>query len=383
MHLDCPCPPLIARMLTRPLRLVRIAAREGAETPAHRTFNRQIKQIEKLRGQLAAWETATHAYQEKYLRELAPVLERTTELRVKLVHALQHFSGHNALTAPQQRKLGRTIVELAACILDERDDDAIKAIYNKHNPVDYDSEEAAQTDQVKSFLEDMFDLDLGEPGEDDSVDDLFERAKAQFRERQAAKADADDAKHTKRRKSARQMEREAREEADAKRMSQSVREIYRKLVSELHPDRETDPQERTRKTALMQRINQAYAKRNLLQLLELQLELEHIDEQYLAGLDPERLRHFNAVLKEQIAGLRQELFAVEVRFCEQFGHSPFGGLDPRTVVRQLDDEILDSERAIRTIEADLTLLVDIKGVKAWLKRLGRRPKYAFDDELRF
>ncbi len=370
-------------MLTPSPRLVRIAARKRAETPAHRTFNRQIKQIEKLRSELAAWETATHAYRQKYLRELAPLLERGTALCVELVHALHRASGLKGLTALQQRKLDHAIVDLAAGILAERDDDAIKAIYNEHNPVDYDSEEAAQADEVKSFLEDMFDLDLGDSEANDSVDDLFARAKAQFHERQAAQGRADDAKRAKRRKSAREMAREARQEADAKRVSQSVREIYRKLVRELHPDRETDPQERARKTELMQRINQAYARRNLLQLLELQLELEHIDEQYLAGLDPERLRHFNAVLKEQIAGLRDELNVVELRFCEQFGLSPLPGLDPRTIVQSLDDEIVATDQANRALVADLTLVADVKGVKAWLKRLGRAARQPFDDEMPF
>jgi hypothetical protein len=365
-------------MLTSPPRLVRIAARQRAETPAHRTFNRQIKQIEKLRDRIAAWETASVAYREKYLRELAPLHERATELSVQLVHALHRASGQPGLTATQRRKLSGAVVELALQILDERDDAAIKAIYNEHNPIDYDSEEAAHADQVKSFLEDMFDLDLGEADENDSVDELFARAKAQFRERQEAEQRADEAPHAKRRKTARQVERETRLQADAQRVSQSVREIYRKLVRELHPDRETDPQERARKTELMQRINQAYDKRNLLQLLELQLELEHIDEQYLAGLDPERLRHFNAVLKEQILELKRELDTIELRFCEQFDRPPFEVLDPRTVLRELDYEILHTGRMNQALAADVALVADVKGVKAWLKRLRRSARHEDD-----
>jgi len=288
------------------------------------------------------------------------------------------------LTASQRRKLSSVILDVAACILDEHDDPAIKAIYNEHSPIDYDSEEAAQTDHVKSFLEDMFDLDLGESDARDSVDDVFERAKEQFRERQAQDAHARNTARKKQRKSSREIEREARLEADAKRVSQSVREIYRKLVSELHPDRETDPQERARKTELMQRINQAYAKRNLLQLLELQLELEHIDEHYLAGLDSERLRHFNAVLKEQIIELMQELRTVELQFCEQFGLMPTNDLDPRTVARELEYDILETDRMNRALAADLACLVDLKGVKAWLKTLGRMPKTkTHDDDIPF
>ena len=50
--------------------------------------------------------------------------------------------------------------------------------------------------------------------------------------------------------------------------SQSVRDVYRKLVSALHPDREADGAERERKTALMQRANQAYERNDLLELLD-------------------------------------------------------------------------------------------------------------------
>jgi hypothetical protein len=52
-----------------------------------------------------------------------------------------------------------------------------------------------------------------------------------------------------------------------------------------HPDREPDPHERERKTALMQRANHAYGKNDLLKLLELQLELEHIDQPAYTTLD--------------------------------------------------------------------------------------------------
>ncbi|WP_143605999.1 hypothetical protein [Variovorax sp. 54] len=53
-----------------------------------------------------------------------------------------------------------------------------------------------------------------------------------------------------------------------------MRDIFRKLASAPHPDRETDAQQRKVKTALMQKANQAYAANDLLALLELQLQLQ-------------------------------------------------------------------------------------------------------------
>src|SRR5690606_20305824 len=85
----------------------------------------------------------------------------------------------------------------------------------------------------------------------------------------------------------------------AREASVSVREVYRKLVSALHPDREIDAAERKRKTRLMQRANQAYERNDLLELLALQIETEQIDAAALASVPEERLKHYNQVLLDQ------------------------------------------------------------------------------------
>ena len=55
-----------------------------------------------------------------------------------------------------------------------------------------------------------------------------------------------------------------RREAEVQQATPSVREVYRKLASALHPDRETDEQ---------QRVNEAD---DLLALLELQIEFREV-----------------------------------------------------------------------------------------------------------
>ena len=130
----------------------------------------------------------------------------------------------------------------------------------------------------------------------------------------------------------------------------------------------------------MQRINAAYDKQNLLQLLELQLELEHIDRNAIGRLDEERLRHYNVILKRQIAELEHEAMRVESMFCGQFGIAPFAVVKPETVMRDLSREIAQMRKTNREIEQDLRALEDGKGVKAWLKKLRRRPPVDdFDD----
>lgn len=172
---------------------------------------------------------------------------------------------------------------------------------------------------------------------------------------------------------------ESQQQAEEQQTSQSIRELYRKLVSALHPDREPDPQERERKTLLMQRINQAYDKKNLLLLLELQLELEHIDQTTINNITSSRLKHYNKILKEQHGELEQEICITVDMFKSQFGISPFERLTPSTIMRNLAAEIAGIQQAIRELKSDLLAFQDIKKLKAWIKGMRRRQKMDYLD----
>lgn len=372
-------------MNKRPLPSLRIDETDRELSTGQKTFNRQLQQIEKLRARLALWETTATAYWEKYTRELLPLVEAAKELQVKLVFRMDHAAAQKGLSRTELNMLDEMIADLAGQLLGERDDAELKAIYHRHadadTDTDFDGNEAARSQNLKDLFERMFDLDRGGETELDTLEETLRRAQKKFEEQQAlfeAEQQARKERRAKRKKSAKQQEKEAQAEADAKQISLSVREIYRKLASALHPDREADPRERERKTALMQRINQAYDKRDLLQLLELQLELEHIDQSAIGKLDEGRLQHYNAILKEQVAELKQELVHVESNFRAQFGISPFVAIKPETVVQRLAHDIVRVHQGIREMEHDLFTLTDTKGTKAWLKKIRHQSSGGFD-----
>lgn len=344
-------------------------------------FNNLIKQIEKNRVQLTDWEAAILRYQQKYARELLPLVENLTDMQAKLVHCLDRVSDQKGLTRTERRVIASVIADIAEQVLAERDDAALKAIYNKHGRFDYDSEEAANIKGMKSMLEDVLGVDLGDDLDVSSPEDLIKRAQARVEENWAqnnADRQAWEERRPKRKKSAKQLTKEAQQQAEEKQISQSIREVYRKLASALHPDRELDTQERDRKTALMQRVNQAYEKRDLLQLLKLQLELEHIDQTAVNNISEDRLKHYNKILKEQLAELEQEIRQVESGFMAQFGISPFVKVSPGTIMRDLATDIVGTQHAIRDLKNDLLAFEDIKKVKAWLKKV-RRQAAEMDD----
>lgn len=344
-------------------------------------FNSLIKQIEKNRAQLTDWEAAISLYQQKYARELLPLVEDLTDMQAKLVHCLDRVSDQKGLTRTERRVIASAIADIAEQVLAGRDDTALKAIYNKHGRFDYDSEEAANIKGMKSMLEDVLGVDLGDDLDVSSPEDLIKRAQARMEENRAqnnADRQAWEERRPKRKKSAKQLVKEAQQQTEDQQVSQSIREIYRKLASALHPDRELDTQERDRKTALMQRVNQAYEKRNLLQLLKLQLELEHIDQTAVNNISEDRLKRYNKILKEQLVELEQEIRQVEGGFMAQFGISPFVKVSPGTIMRDLATDIVGVRHAIRDLKNDLLAFEDIKKVKAWLKK-ARRQAAEMDD----
>jgi len=339
-----------------------------------KAFNTLIKQIEKRRARLSAWEAAMPAFHRKYVSDFAPLEQTSTDLRTKLVHRLDQAYAQKGLTKSERRTIAELISDLAGELVAQSDDPELKSIYNRYSESDFDSEAAAELDDMKSALEAMLGVELGDDVDMSSPEDVLQRAHAQMEQLQAQDAlenQTREARRAKRKKTPRQLAAEAREQVEQAELSLSIREVYRKLASALHPDRETDPQERERKTTLMQRANQAYSKNSLLQLLELQLELEHIDQSAINNIGEDRLKHYNKILKEQVGELDHEILHVEDGFKHSYGIPPFIEVSPGTIMRNLAADIFSLQESLHALEHDLLVFDDVKQLKGWLKSVRR------------
>src|SRR5690606_17021590 len=155
-------------------------------------------------------------------------------------------------------------------------------------------------------------------------------------------------------------------------------EVFRKLASALHPDREPDPEERRRKNELMQEANRAYEANDLLTLLDLQLRIEQIDTAHLASLDPERLAHYNQVLREQLAELDEEV----ARVCAPFELVGFAGrrVTPADVDRSVDAEKKELREALEQLQGDLIDFRDPRRLRLWLDAAASENEIFFDED---
>ena len=362
------------------LRLTRPAA--APLSRARKQFNTLIKKLEAARALLAAWKEALPAAMSKADGEFRPLAQTHDEHLKQLVLLLDAMHGHKLLGKRERDKLSAFVAQVALGLLPETDDEVLKEVYNRHSGDDYDAGEEERADDFKQMIEALLgaefkgDIDLRSP------EGMLEAFQAQLEE-QGGQAGPDRHQEAPRMTRAAERARE-RQAAEAQRMQQSMREIFRKLASHLHPDREPDEAQRQRKTALMQRVNVAYAANDMLGLLELQLEVEQIDQASLANLSDERIKQYNKVLNEQLSELESEIAGFEEVAAIEMNADIYEVVTPVALMRTLDSGIADLRSRIATIDQDLQSLGDVKLLKVWIKGLRKassKPQAPRDDDL--
>lgn len=369
---------------------IRIATQQDQPnlSKGQKAFNALVKKIDASRTKLALWQSVVVTYQQIVARDFAPLLQTFKELQVAMVHSLDRALDEKGLTKSERRVVQDVLCEVAEHLISETGDAALKDIYNKYSPRDYDAEEAATANSMKDAFTQMFGIDLGDAADLSSPEDVMAQAHEQM-EKIHRQGFEEQEQRSPRKKTAKQIAREEASKAEADQTSLSIREVYRKLVSALHPDREPDPQERARKTTLMQRVNQAYDKKDLLQLLELQLELEHIDAHTIANLSEDRLKHFNKILKEQLAELEHEILHMELPLHTKFDLPPYMRLSANQVIPLLNRDVAELQSDIGKLKKEILVSKDVPTFKLWIKARRQEAKALeaemrhFDDDFSF
>lgn len=340
-------------------------------TPQQKRFNTLIRQIGQARETLAAWRDGIDTYRQTHAEAVQPLEADWRATRRRWAFALDALHAQAGWTRSQRDLMSELICEAAADLLEGQrpggaPDAELHALFVDHAGVTFEEDQVQRVQAMKDMAEEMSGLDLGDS------DDLRTEADLHERMRQAAAAQAQDPDSDEARRQARRTRRQTaaqqRREAEARQATQSVREVFRKLASALHPDREPDPDQRAAKTALMQQANRAYAANDLLALLELQLQVEQIDAGHLAGASTERLKHYNQVLADQLAELKAEIDAVRMGWCMEFGVSPEARLTPGQLGLALEEEMRQRRAELAGLETDMRRMAEPASAKRWLRQ---------------
>jgi len=158
--------------------------------------------------------------------------------------------------------------------------------------------------------------------------------------------------------------RQLREEEKARSYDQlrkdSLGAVYRRLVKELHPDREPDQAERERKSRIMQDITAAYTRGDLHALLKLELEFLDAAGPAADRLSREKLRAYAELLKQQAIEIQNEVQSVRLhpRYAPLIVDGPFGlpmVIDGPREVERLDAVIKQIRSALVRLSSDQAL----------------------------
>ncbi len=354
-------------MTSKPGSAVRLAtdAPSAIKSKVRTEFNALINKLEVERKRLAAWHDAMPKMRARADVELMPLGERYDQCQRDMVILFDAACTHKQIGKKEREKLSDLICGMALGLLEMGEDEELAEIYARHSGADEladDPEFLAFSHMLDKMMQDGMDRAFPEDGPGfDEESGVPSKGVGKAASRKASAH------------AARQAEEEAR-------LMQSVRDIFRKLASALHPDRETDGAERERKTGLMQRANVAYAANDLLGLLELQFEVDQIDASKLDSLGEARIKQYNKVLSKQVAEVRREINELEHWLMHTMHIAARGRVTPALMEKALTGEINQFKVKIAGIEQDLRDFKDVRVLKAFLKTYRIAPPFEFMEE---
>jgi hypothetical protein len=335
--------------------------------PEQQLFNQLLEKIEKQGKALQNLKTLAETHEKERQAKLAPLRSQVSALQEKLVLFLdQRLQARKGLS----QRACEDVEELIAMLLDDlrgagEISPALQEVESRYFGMDDDTLEDGLDLESSSELNRAMAQAMGVEVDADGLLSTEEMIEALMRKMQAddeAAMHAHEARQAKRKKTPKQKLVE-QEQQDA---HSALRSIYRKLVSALHPDRESDPAERARKTALMVRVNAANDSKDLLALLHLQLEISQIDPSSVASMADDKLRGFNRMLKAQLKDLQAEYHSLmgHVHVAFDLGYD---NVSPKAMLSAVRFQAQRLQNMVEGLKHDLQLIQDDKALKKWVK----------------
>ncbi|MDY4338493.1 J domain-containing protein [Xanthomonas sp. LF07-6] len=341
----------------------RVGATESTPaTPARKRFDSLVKRLERARAQLHAWQDALPRWEQRFHEQVDPLLQERDAAQVQLLRELDAAHATYKLSKRDRADLSELICELAALLIRDGDNDGLKDIYDRHSPLGFDQDLAESEALLTSVIGEEFGLTEEEMAHIHSPEALYAQIQERLHAQQAHAAGRAQQRDKRRRAGAGKA---AQVAADPQ---QTRRALYRNLVAALHPDREPDPQQRERKTALMQRLNQAYQNDDLLAMLELQLEIGQLDQAGIAAMAEERIRDYNDLFAAQLRQVEQTLAGLVDDFMGRYGLQDERAPQPQRLDALLAQIKRQVQEEIRSCADDRAAARQADTLKQWLKR---------------
>jgi hypothetical protein len=336
---------------------------------AARAFQVQLIRIEKLKTQLSDLEMLGQQHRMALSEQVVPLKNAHRASLREMVLVLDERLAGKTLSAPL-RAAAQSMLCSMALTLAKDGDAAMATLHDRHAPLSLSALQARRAQAMRT----EFEAALGERMDDLPPDASPEAvmAAARARLRQQEEDEAVEREEAAARKKARKKKTVGVEQGKAQAQqtdaSELLRALFRRLASVLHPDREVDEAERERKTQLMGEANAAYARKDLVALMQLQQTAALQGADASSNWADDKLATMTLLLKAQVADLERERAGRQDALCHEF-QLPHGlGATPKNMQRVIMEQVEELEMALALMQQDLRQVQEDAGFKRWVKQ---------------
>jgi hypothetical protein len=345
--------------------------------PEQKLFNQLLEKIEDCGRTITELTKLAETHRPERMAKITPLLDKVRQWDTKLVLFLDaRLQQTKGLSKKQQENIAYIAIAIGYSLLRSGDAseelsaavDRLTDLYgDDDDDIFGDDDERggnseADLEGLKSTIEDMMGVNLDNEDGLNSPEELMAAAMRKRQESYEAWRDAREARKAKKKKSAKEIAAE-QEALDADTV---LKQIYRKLASALHPDREPDEVKRIQKTVLMAQVNAANDKKDLLTMLRLQLQIEQIEPAAIATMADEKLRHYNRMLKDQLKTVQMEQMQLTEKIRHEF-NLYYGVINAKALQKALRADVVELTDQADRRQFEYINVQNDKNLKAWAK----------------
>jgi len=305
---------------------VTIATQKTAAFSAEqKKFRRLSEQISQEKNLAKEWLDHIERYKQLYAVKLQPLILKYNALQSSMVYLLDTYCDNTIFSAVERKKILNIILIMAENI--SAIDDKAKDIYHKRSSKDYNASPKMAGENYNINADEI-----------DPVEQNLHHINHA-------------AKNTKTQLS----------------MNQSLKDVYRQLVKISHPDTEMDNTKHVQKTELMQQINTAYKKSDLLTLLQIQSNAAQTCQSNLKTQRPNKIKQYNIILAQQLEEMRSEINHIREDFTAKVNMPPNKAKTPKSILYSLNNDISHIKLQTKILSDDLKLFQNKQIFKLFLK----------------
>jgi hypothetical protein len=276
------------------------------QSKEYQAFNKLTKRIDSLKNKINFETTKLDGLLTLYHKEVFPKVLELGNLKIKLCKLLHEKRKAISLSKKQNEKLDEVIIDLlddAFSVIEPAE--ATKQMYNAYTGGDFDEESKEEEEDLKHSFAEMFYQKFGLKFDPSLLDENPDFGKIEEHLKQQVEENKNNQKPKK--KTKKQMEKEALEQQKEELKKKSLRSIYLSLAKLLHPDTEQDENLRLEKEEIMKKVTTAYDKKDMMELLKIEMQWVKAHEQSLHKTDVNTLVVYTQLLKDQLQQLEFEL----------------------------------------------------------------------------